>query len=224
MIYCLSDIHGEYEMYLTMLDRIGFSDSDTLYVIGDIIDRGKRGIDIALDMLSRPNVIFLQGNHEDMCLDLMLRGLHHTRERWFMNHGSNTRADLLYRRSTEVRDSVLEYFAASPTSLDIEVNGRRFHLVHGYPAETTYGRLWNRPDPTEPAPMPGTTVIVGHTPTLLLNGDDGQPLRIWKGNGIIGIDCGCGHKSSLARLACLRLDDMEVTYVDHSSIRKEFTP
>ena len=39
MVYCISDIHGEYDRYLTMLDLIGFSEKDTLYVIGDCIDR-----------------------------------------------------------------------------------------------------------------------------------------------------------------------------------------
>lgn len=214
MIYCMSDIHGEYELYLAMLDKINFSDSDTLYVIGDIIDRGKRGIDIALDMMARPNVVFLQGNHEDMCLDMMHRGLHHTRDRWFMNHGAVTRADLVYKRDPEVRDAVLNYFADAPGFMDVTVDERRFHLVHGYPADTTHGRLWSRPDTSAPPPIPGTTVIVGHTPTVLLNGDDGKPLRIWQGNGVIGIDCGCGHNSPLARLACLRLDDMEVFYID----------
>jgi len=220
MIYCMSDIHGEYELYLAMLERIGFSDADTMYVIGDVIDRGKRGVDVALDMMARPNAIFLQGNHEDMCLDLMLRGLHHTRDRWFMNHGSPTRSDLVYRRSPEICSAVLQYFADAPSFLDVTVNKRRFHLVHGYPADTTHDRLWLRPDVSAPAPFPDTTVIVGHTPTILLNGDDGGPLRVWQGDGVIGIDCGCGHKSPLARLACLRLDDMQVFYVDQSSIRR----
>lgn len=213
MIYCISDIHGEYDLYLSMLEKIGFSDSDTLYVIGDVIDRGKKGVDVALDMMSRPNVVFLRGNHEEMCLDLMLRGLHHTRERWFMNHGSVTRSDLVYRRSYNVRNEVLRYFASAPTALDVTVGERRFHLVHGYPGETLHDRLWERPDPDAPPPIPGVTVIVGHTPTIHLNGDDGQPLRIWEGNGVIGIDCGCGHKSPLRRLACLRLDDMHCFYV-----------
>lgn len=213
MIYCMSDIHGEYDLYLAMLEKIGFSDADTLYVIGDVIDRGKRGVDVALDMMARPNVTLLRGNHEQMCLDFLRRGLKHTRELWFMNHGSPTRSDLMYRRTPAVRNSVLQYFSAAPRSLDITVGERRFHLVHGYPADTDHDRLWSRPELSAPPPVPGATAIVGHTPTLYLNGDDGLPLRLWHGDGVICIDCGCGHKSPLARLACLRLDDMETFYV-----------
>ena len=44
----MSDIHGEYGKYIQMLNKIGFSDSDTLYIIGDVIDRGADGIRILL--------------------------------------------------------------------------------------------------------------------------------------------------------------------------------
>lgn len=37
-----------------------------------------------------------------------------------------------------------------------------------------------------------------------------KPMRIYHGNRMIGIDCGCAYKSG--RLACLRLDDMKEFY------------
>lgn len=36
MIYCMADIHGDYERYQKMLSEISFSDDDTLYIIGDV--------------------------------------------------------------------------------------------------------------------------------------------------------------------------------------------
>lgn len=39
-------------------------ENDTLYVIGDVVDRGENGIKILLDMMSRKNVKFILGNHE----------------------------------------------------------------------------------------------------------------------------------------------------------------
>ena len=40
---------------------------------------------------------------------------------------------------------------------------------------------------------------------------------IMHGNGIIDIDCGCGHqKTAHRRLACLRLDDMAEFYVGNA--------
>lgn len=43
MIYAMSDIHGCYEKYRDMLETIKFAADDTLYVLGDVLDRGRTG-------------------------------------------------------------------------------------------------------------------------------------------------------------------------------------
>ena len=47
MRYVMADIHGEYEMFLKMLGKISFSDSDELYIAGDIIDKGPDSVRLA---------------------------------------------------------------------------------------------------------------------------------------------------------------------------------
>ena len=69
--YCMSDIHGEYEKYRKMLNKLPFSDSDTLYIIGDVLDRGPDGIKILQDMMRRPNIVPLVGNHEYAALSCL---------------------------------------------------------------------------------------------------------------------------------------------------------
>ena len=64
MTYVMSDLHGCYDKYVQMLEKIGFGDGDTLYILGDVIDRGPDGIRILLDMMGRKNVVPLLGNHE----------------------------------------------------------------------------------------------------------------------------------------------------------------
>ena len=71
MHYCISDIHGEFDRYQAMLEEIHLTDDDTLYVIGDAIDRAPGGIDILEDIMARKNVVMLVGNHEQMCLDTL---------------------------------------------------------------------------------------------------------------------------------------------------------
>ena len=61
MIYAMSDIHGCYEKYRDMLETIKFAADDTLYVLGDVLDRGPDGFKILLDMAARPNVVGLLG-------------------------------------------------------------------------------------------------------------------------------------------------------------------
>ena len=64
MIYAISDLHGRLEKYREMLEQIEFTSEDTLYVLGDVIDRGPDGIPILQDMMFRSNVFPLLGNHE----------------------------------------------------------------------------------------------------------------------------------------------------------------
>ena len=39
-------------------------------------------------------------------------------------------------------------------------------------------------------------------------------MKVWFGDDMIGIDCGAAYDFR-GRLACLRLEDMEVFYSDH---------
>ena len=38
MRYVVSDIHGNYELLVKLLKKINFSEDDTLFVLGDVID------------------------------------------------------------------------------------------------------------------------------------------------------------------------------------------
>lgn len=67
MIYVTSDLHGCAPQILqTLLDRAGFSDEDFLFVLGDVIDRGKHGIDLLLQLSQMGNAQLILGNHEAM--------------------------------------------------------------------------------------------------------------------------------------------------------------
>ena len=84
MTYVMSDIHGCYEKYRAMLENIEFAEDDTLYVLGDVLDRGPDGFRILLDMAARPNTVGLMGNHELLAataLPALLRTLRQGEER-----------------------------------------------------------------------------------------------------------------------------------------------
>ena len=61
----ISDIHGCFDEFQRMLDKIGYSDSDRLILAGDHIDRGPKSLEM-LRWLERrpPNVTALLGNHD----------------------------------------------------------------------------------------------------------------------------------------------------------------
>ena len=71
MIYVMSDIHGEYQKYLKMLDLIQFSEEDSLFILGDIVDRGKDPVPVLKDMMTRSNIFPIMGNHDFVALYLL---------------------------------------------------------------------------------------------------------------------------------------------------------
>lgn len=66
--YVISDIHGEYEKFMELLEEIELEENDTLYVLGDVLDRGEHPIKTVLKLMEMPNAICLVGNHEVMAL------------------------------------------------------------------------------------------------------------------------------------------------------------
>lgn len=71
MRYCISDLHGEYEKYQSFLEKIHLQAADTLYVLGDVCDRGPAPCEILLDMMVCPNVVFLAGNHDAIAAQML---------------------------------------------------------------------------------------------------------------------------------------------------------
>lgn len=64
--YVISDIHGCCNEFLSMLEKICFSESDNLILAGDYIDRGKQSYEMLKWMEQcPPNVLILRGNHEE---------------------------------------------------------------------------------------------------------------------------------------------------------------
>lgn len=68
--YVMSDIHGCYDDFLSMLEKIGFSDDDRLIIAGDYIDRGTQSYEM-LKWIENcpPNVFLLLGNHEEKFME-----------------------------------------------------------------------------------------------------------------------------------------------------------
>jgi serine/threonine protein phosphatase 1 len=51
---------------MELIKKINFTEDDMLYVLGDIIDRGKSSLDCVDFVRSRSNIVCLTGNHELM--------------------------------------------------------------------------------------------------------------------------------------------------------------
>ena len=69
MVYVTSDLHGySLEGFVDFLGKVGFCDDDFLYILGDVIDRGKDGVKILKWLMRKRNAQLILGNHEAMML------------------------------------------------------------------------------------------------------------------------------------------------------------
>ncbi len=245
MIYVMSDIHGNRRRFDSVMRQINLQPEDTLYVIGDVIDRHPDGIPILLELMAMPNVVMLLGNHEYMMLETVDPFRHYSpelysanRELWFRNGGKVT--FLAYRAlDWPTKANILKYLNALPLTKVIVAGHKRYKLVHAappemyvfsweYPCEKEYC-IWERVSMEQPLPK-GYTFIFGHTPTQYFKTNDKrndaakpEPMSILHGDHRICIDCGSGYPDkydrrygAMGRLACLRLDDLKEFYSEET--------
>ena len=64
MTYFVSDLHGEYDLFEKLLEKIQFSKEDKMYVCGDILEKGDSSVRLAKYIFSFPNISCIMGNHE----------------------------------------------------------------------------------------------------------------------------------------------------------------
>ena len=229
MTYVMSDIHGMFEKYMKMLELIGLSEEDTLYILGDVVDRGEKPVEVLLDMMKRSNVYPVMGNHEVMALntmDIMLDGeegadlpvpVEEYIADWLKNGGAYT-IEGIAGLSYSDRLNVLDYISDFSRFETVDIGEKTFIMVHAGFDTFSSGRklsdygieelVWHRPNPlVRYFKDESIYVVAGHTPTLSMGGE----ASIINSCGNILIDCGaCFEKG---RLACLCLETMEEFYV-----------
>lgn len=221
MIYVCSDIHGEYGAYLDFVNSI-LTDDDTLYVIGDVLDRGANAIELIQDIMKRSNVVMLKGNHEKILADTLeeLCSVSSDSEvRTIVDESlaidrigqEETLLDFAKLRKSEQRE-IVDFINGLPLYEELEVNGQNYLLVHaGLPDFSSIPVEWYEendllfgPHDYDITHYEDTTIIVGHVPTRFIH--DAIPDEILRRNDTIAIDCGCGFGGQLGVL-CLDTDE-----------------
>ncbi len=231
MLYAMSDLHGEYQKYLAMLEKIKFSQEDTLYLLGDLVDRGPEPVKILQDIIKRPNVYPLLGNHEVMAIYILKQLLLEVTEEtisqvdtylmenifiWQRNGGGVTLEQFQALPPRE-RRQLLEFMEGFGWYETVDVGQRAFLLVHAGLGNYRPGKKLEeysleeltmvRPDyQTQYFPDDSIYILSGHTPTKLLSGK----WEIYHSHNNIVLDCGAAIGG---RLACLCLDTMEEFYL-----------
>ena len=216
--YICSDIHGQYSLYKRMLADVHFSDSDRLYIIGDIIDRGPQSIEMLQDIMGRENVFCLLGNHELMMLEYVSSSGQQASYWCTENNGGLVTKRAFEKLKAEEQDAVVDYLKNLYLQIEIEEGGKVFLLSHSsflkdkgtvkwqdLDSRTVFHTVWDSPWRLWEYISPkkyredGRFHIIGHVPVPYISA------REWPGgampempaayvnhkNRIVNIDLGC---------------------------------
>lgn len=217
-----------------MLEVIEFKNTDYMYIIGDVVDRGPESVRLLRFVMEQANMQLIMGNHDQTMLWAAtgntspwpmeeLIGL------WTAHGGRETYDQFLALKEAEKKE-IVDFLESIPYYIILDES----LLVHaainpeGYEdddietmmkAQTHMDLLWEKDRfLTQPLNLKKHTMIFGHTFTLMIRQICNQPMDsvdIWKDQCRIGIDCGYLYGG---RLAVLRLDDMKEFYLSPSGI------
>jgi serine/threonine protein phosphatase 1 len=219
----MSDLHGCYNEFIKMLELIKFSKEDKLYILGDVIDRGKDSIKLLRYIMSQNNIELLIGNHCDMMIKSLVKKDSGYYNCW-MNNGGNSTLKQFDELCLNNQNEILTYLQNRPLYEILD----KFILVHAgidpsfhnvnvaefMKLQDEETLLWVKDefincDLSKNDLFKEYTVIFGHSPTYPMQNI--KPMTIWHSIGKIGIDCGVCFSGG--QLGCLRLDDMKEFYV-----------
>lgn len=232
MTYALADIHGEYDMFLEILDKIKLKETDTLYILGDIFDRGPHPVQVMLKLMEMPNALCIVGNHELMaleCLEFLCKEI--TEESieemdsetvenllsWQENGGMATMEEF-HRLDRETQQEMISFMKEFLIYEELTAGGQDYLLIHAglgnYSPEKNIEDyslkelVWDRAD-YEIKHFEDVYVVTGHTPTQTIE-DNPRPGYIYRKNNHIAIDCGACFPGG--RLAAICLETGEEFY------------
>ena len=231
-VYVMSDLHGNYEGFMSILEQIKFSEEDELYVDGDIVDRGKGGIKILQYMMMQPNIYPIIGNHEYALMQVLdfvtqeitedsiskidEKTLQNIIE--YQNIGGQVTLDEFHKLSKEEQQDIMEYLKEFAAYEEISVKGNKFVIIHAgfinFRPERKlvdyqlYELIFKAPN-YEKVYFMDKYLVTGHLPTRAIEG--AKPDEIYMANNHIAMDCASGYGG---KVGCIRLDDFQCFYAE----------
>lgn len=212
-------------MFMEILEKIDFKGEDTLYVLGDVLDRGPNPIKVLLKLMEMPNAICLVGNHEYMAIECLTFLLKEVTDRsleeldfktlenlvtWQYN-GAKSTIDEFRALSVEMQEEVIEFIKDFSIYEELEVNGQKYLLVHAGLGNfeqdkdiedySLHDLVWKRAE-YDRQYYEDKIVITGHTPTQMIENNP-NPGFVYKKNNHLGIDCGAYLPEGRLAAVCL---------------------
>ncbi|MBD1833959.1 serine/threonine protein phosphatase [Cyanobacteria bacterium FACHB-472] len=193
----IGDVHGHYDGLMRLLEAIAPSDEDSVYFLGDLIDRGTQSAQV-VKFVKQSSYHCLLGNHEQMLIDVLGDGEVYgpALQGWLYSGGHAT---VNSYGEAGIPQGDIDWMRTLPTHLDLG----DIWLVHAgihpqIPLEKQSAEefCWIREEFHSIAKpyFPDKLIITGHTITFTLPGV--TPGKLAQGNGWLDIDTGAYHQKS----------------------------
>ena len=220
-IFVISDLHGQYDLFLKLLEKINLKREDLLVIMGDICDRGEKSYEIYMKCMKMIklgyNLKFILGNHEDMLLedlenDYPIR--YETEYSVFRNSKYFENKDMKDWHEENFLEEI-EWLVKWLKNCPLVISGNENIFVHaGLDLKKVLKKqeketvLWTREEfwlmeNVELEEYKGKNIYFGHTPNI--NGRISK-----KTDRIKGIDCGAFFTYFLG---CIEVKSQEEIYV-----------
>lgn len=219
----ISDIHGCSKTFKALLEKVGLTKSDNLFLLGDYIDRGidsRVVLDYILSLITEGyNVFPLRGNHEESLLQAYYEYDHDSFVKMLLKI---TKVPDMLDENQNLRKTHLEFIENLPYYYELN----NCYLVHGgFDAKkvdpfndfSSMIQTYIDDDNFNVIILKGKRLIHGHKVTELQIIKE----KILSNAQVIPLDNGCAyfgknHKiydtSNLGNLCCLNIDSMELTF------------
>lgn len=234
--YICSDIHGQYRLFLQMLEKIQFSNDDKMYILGDLVDRGPESLELLQDVMQRKNIICLLGNHEQMMYGYIRERYSGYYSHWLYGCNGGQETYIKFNKlNRKEQNRILDYIRDMYLQVEISIGDNVFLLTHSaflsdvgtvkwkkaYPEDVEFV-TWNSPWRSYEYVSPSLYQedkrmhIIGHVPTIAkpkmwLPGKmpETPTAYVNKEYNIVNIDCGCAWIDSGEKegaLCCMNLE------------------
>lgn len=221
--FAIGDIHGCLKTFTSLVeDGIKLTLNDTLYTVGDFIDRGpdSKGV---LDYIAKMTkngfrILSVRGNHEEMLLDSLTdpgyimswvyNGAEPTLQSFGLNPGIILTSDTVHKipKKYVTRIEKLPYYIELDDYLIVHAG---FNFYIDDPLTDTHAMIWSRQMQYDPVKANHRAVIHGHTPISV---DEIKAMIDDPDCGLINIDGGCVYTdyNDLGNLVAIDLDSREL--------------
>ena len=85
----LSDLYGDYEGFINVLNEIHFSNEDYCIIVGDILEKGSDSLKLLRKVMNLKNCTLVLGNNDTLFNDLKSGSINPSDIIWYMNKQNN---------------------------------------------------------------------------------------------------------------------------------------